>query len=67
MHPKRRSLRFSDHLDDEMKKPVDRPIERPCPACKGTGFSIVKQPTRPGVKIYPERCKKCGGKGKSPT
>ena len=38
--------------------------ERECPACKGTGFAIVKQPTRPGVRIYSERCNECAGKGR---
>ncbi len=33
-----------------------------CPDCKGTGFEIMKQPTRPGIRIYPARCMKCLGK-----
>ncbi|WP_423873611.1 zinc finger domain-containing protein [Bradyrhizobium sp.] len=47
-----------------MKKPIIKPPERECPQCKGTGFAIVKQPHRPGVRIYPERCNKCLGKGR---
>ena len=44
-----------------MKKPVINPPERDCPECMGTGFVMVKHPTRPGVKIYLE-CKECLGK-----
>ena len=47
-----------------MKKPIPRPVERPCPACNGTGAAPVNQPTRPGVRVYPPPCKKCVGKGK---
>jgi DnaJ-class molecular chaperone len=47
-----------------MKKPAAKPTERKCPACKGTGFPKVAQPVRPGRKIYPVRCEKCGGKGR---
>ncbi len=35
-----------------------------CPACSGTGFSKVKQPTQPGRKIYPIKCGECQGKGR---
>ena len=35
-----------------------------CPDCKGTGFEMVKQPTRPGVRVYPAQCKGCLGKGR---
>ena len=38
--------------------------ERQCPECNGTGSAKVKQPTRPGVRIYPARCNGCLGKGK---
>ena len=38
--------------------------EQKCDACHGTGFAEVKQPTKPGHKIYPPRCTKCGGKGR---
>lgn len=48
-----------------MKKPiVVDPSERECPKCHGTGSAIVKQPTRPGVRIFPERCESCEGKGR---
>ena len=47
-----------------MKKPVLKSAEHECPKCEGTGFAPVKQPMRPGVRIYPERCKECLGKGK---
>src|ERR1700722_6182882 len=43
----------------QMKKPVLKPAEHKCPECKGTGFKPVKQPMRPGVRTYPERCKEC--------
>ena len=38
-------------------------IEFKCPACNGTGFGPVKQPTQPGRRIYPARCDRCDGKG----
>ena len=38
--------------------------ERVCPACNGTGYPVVMQPMRPGRKLYPVKCKSCGGKGK---
>jgi DnaJ-class molecular chaperone len=41
-----------------------QPIERPCPACKGTGVEMAKQPRRPGVRVYPPQCKECLGKGR---
>lgn len=47
----------------QMKKPVINPSERNCPECMGTGFAVVKHPTRPGVRIY-EQCKECLGKGR---
>lgn len=34
-----------------------------CEACDGTGFETVKQPSKPGKRIYPPRCKVCDGKG----
>jgi DnaJ-class molecular chaperone len=46
-----------------MKKPVVNLLEHKCPECMGTGFTMVKHPTRPGVKIYQE-CKECHGKGR---
>jgi DnaJ-class molecular chaperone len=45
-----------------MKKPV-KSLERDCPECMGTGFTVVKHPTQPGVSIYQE-CKECLGKGR---
>jgi hypothetical protein len=48
-----------------MKKPVAKnPSEYECQECNRTGFAIVTQPTRPGIRIYPERCNKCLGKGR---
>ena len=35
-----------------------------CEACDGTGFPKVKQPAKPGKRIYPAPCKGCGGKGR---
>ena len=31
--------------------------ERDCPDCKGTSVEIMKQPTRPAIRIYPARFK----------
>jgi DnaJ-class molecular chaperone len=47
-----------------MKKPQPKPAEEKCPACNGTGFPEVKQPTQSGRKIYPPPCKECAGKGR---
>ena len=47
-----------------MKKPIAKPTEQKCSACNGTGFPLVTQPMRPGLRIYPSPCKKCGGKGR---
>jgi DnaJ-class molecular chaperone len=38
-----------------------------CPACNGTGFPPVAQPTQPEKKIYPAPCKQCLGKGRLAT
>jgi hypothetical protein len=46
-----------------MKKPVLPPIERPCPACNGTGLAPAKPSAPPGVRIYAQ-CKECLGKGR---
>ena len=46
-----------------MKKPINRPIERPCPACNGTGLAPAKPPARSGARIYAQ-CKECLGKGR---
>ncbi len=48
-----------------MKEAADTKVtETKCPACNGTGYPVVMQPVRPGRKIYPAPCKKCGGKGR---
>jgi DnaJ-class molecular chaperone len=47
-----------------MRKPPAKPTEQECPACKGTGYPVVVQPARPGRKIYPPLCNKCGGRGR---
>jgi DnaJ-class molecular chaperone len=47
-----------------MKKPSTQQTEIKCQACGGTGFPAVTKPVRPGRKIYPAPCKKCGGKGR---
>jgi DnaJ-class molecular chaperone len=38
--------------------------ERTCPACRGTGFPLSRQPASPGRKVYPVKCEACKGKGK---
>jgi DnaJ-class molecular chaperone len=35
-----------------------------CEACDGTGVELIEQPSKPGTRIYPARCKVCGGKGR---
>jgi DnaJ-class molecular chaperone len=50
--------------DIRMKKTKITRIERKCPACNGTGFPTVKQPAKPGRKIYPPPCVKCEGMGR---
>jgi DnaJ-class molecular chaperone len=46
-------------------KPKKTITEVKCPACLGTGFSVViLQPIKPWHKIYPARCKECAGKGR---
>jgi DnaJ-class molecular chaperone len=49
-----------------MKKLAQNSTEQRCPACDGTGFASVAQPTQPGRRIYPPPCKECGGKGRIP-
>jgi DnaJ-class molecular chaperone len=44
-----------------------RPVEQVCSGCNGTGFQPVVQPNRPGIRIYPARCKECLGKGRTAT
>jgi len=46
-----------------MKKPREL-TEVICPACDGTGFQKVEQPTEPGRRLYPAMCKVCFGKGR---
>jgi hypothetical protein len=48
----------------ERKMRPELPRETKCEACNGTGFPKVKQPTKPGRRIYPAPCRKCGGKGR---
>jgi DnaJ-class molecular chaperone len=38
-----------------------------CKACDGTGVELAKQPSDPAKRIYPARCKVCGGKGRVKT
>lgn len=47
-----------------MKKLSVNLDEHECPACNGTGGQAVMQPVQPGRRIYPARCKECGGKGR---
>ena len=42
------------------------PSEQECGACNGTELSKVKQPSKPGHRIYPPSCTKCGGRGRVP-
>jgi DnaJ-class molecular chaperone len=44
--------------------PKEVVAETKCPACDGTGFIKVKQPTQPGRRIFPARCEECAGKGR---
>jgi|APThiThiocy_ev2_2_1041544.scaffolds.fasta_scaffold08955_2 DnaJ-class molecular chaperone len=44
-----------------MTKPAAPEIR--CDACNGTGSAPAHEP-EPGRRIYPGRCKKCGGKGR---
>jgi DnaJ-class molecular chaperone len=48
-----------------MKKPGEGLTEVICAACNGTGFQKVEQPSEPGRKIYPAKCKECLGKGRT--
>lgn len=49
-------------LEGSMKKSA--PVEIKCEACNGTGHQVVKQPSQPGRRMYPARCKECDGKGR---
>jgi DnaJ-class molecular chaperone len=44
-------------------KPKEPIAETKCAACNGTGVVKVKQPTKPGLRIYAPRCNECDGKG----
>ena len=46
-----------------MKQAASTPTEQKCPGCNGTGFPAVKQPVKPGHRIYLAPCQTCGGKG----
>lgn len=35
-----------------------------CDACNGTGSQPPKQSERPARRIFPPKCKKCGGRGR---
>jgi hypothetical protein len=37
-----------------------------CPACYGQGFEPWMQTVRPGAKLYPILCQKCGSTGRKP-
>jgi DnaJ-class molecular chaperone len=47
-----------------MRQKAEKIKEHDCPACDGKGYPAVKQPEKPGLRIYPVQCKSCGGKGK---
>jgi DnaJ-class molecular chaperone len=47
-----------------MKTMTQKIKEHTCPACKGTGFPVVKQPVLASRRIYPVKCVACTGKGK---
>jgi DnaJ-class molecular chaperone len=38
--------------------------EELCPTCAGTGLAKVRQAAKPGRRVYPPKCGKCGGKGR---
>jgi DnaJ-class molecular chaperone len=35
-----------------------------CSACVGTGLAKARQQTKPGRRVYPPKCAKCGGRGR---
>jgi len=51
-------------MNVNMRRMAEKLPEQHCPACDGRGVPAVKQPSRPGRRIYPAPCKKCGGKGR---
>jgi DnaJ-class molecular chaperone len=38
--------------------------EELCSACDGTGLAKVRQQAKPGRRVYPPKCTKCGGRGR---
>ncbi len=40
------------------------PGEELCSACGGTGVAKVRQQPKPGRRVYPPKCGKCGGRGR---
>jgi DnaJ-class molecular chaperone len=38
--------------------------EEQCSTCNGTGFAKVRQRAKPGLRVYPPKCAKCGGRGR---
>jgi DnaJ-class molecular chaperone len=38
--------------------------EELCSACGGTGLVKVRQQAKPGRRVYPPKCAKCGGRGR---
>jgi DnaJ-class molecular chaperone len=38
--------------------------EEVCSACGGTGLAKVRQQAKPGKRVYPPKCAKCGGRGR---
>jgi DnaJ-class molecular chaperone len=50
---------------ESMKRVLSEAKEEKCPACGGTGVEPVKQQPPPGRRIYPPKCKVCGGKGRT--
>jgi DnaJ-class molecular chaperone len=38
--------------------------EELCSACGGTGVTKVRQAAKPGRRVYPPKCGKCGGRGR---
>jgi len=39
--------------------------EELCFACDGTGHAKVRRQAKPGRRVYPPRCAKCGGRGRT--
>ena len=62
-----RSLQIVPLKEDEMPKLSAKATECICPACDGTGLKAVRQPAQPGRRIYPARCERCDGKGRTPN